>query len=64
RPAPPVAGGYQLATGINPQTVHTIMGKVPSDREKIPFWIAQKTNQLEGVFPHTGPQEKHRLLTM
>ncbi|KAJ1187713.1 hypothetical protein NDU88_004484 [Pleurodeles waltl] len=64
RPAPPVAGGYQLATGINPQTVHTIMGKVPTEREKIPFWIAQKTNQLEAVFPHTGPQEKHRLLTM
>ncbi|KAJ1183123.1 hypothetical protein NDU88_008293 [Pleurodeles waltl] len=64
RPTPPVAGGYQLATGINPQTVHTIMGKVPTEREKILFWIAQKTNQLEAVFPHTGPQEKHRLLTM
>ncbi|KAJ1180785.1 hypothetical protein NDU88_006001 [Pleurodeles waltl] len=64
RPAPPAPRGYQLATGINPQTVHTIMGKVPAEREKIPFWIAQKTNQLEAVFPHTGPQEKHRLLTM
>ncbi|KAJ1163284.1 hypothetical protein NDU88_003745 [Pleurodeles waltl] len=64
RPAPPVTGGYQLATGINPQTVHTIMGKVPAEREKIQFWIAQKTNQLEAVFLHTGPQEKQRLLTM
>ncbi|KAJ1203799.1 hypothetical protein NDU88_007580 [Pleurodeles waltl] len=64
RPAPPASGGYQLATGINPQMVHTIMGKVPAEREKIAFWIAQKTKQLEAVFPHTGPQGKHRLLTM
>ncbi|KAJ1156256.1 hypothetical protein NDU88_008980 [Pleurodeles waltl] len=64
RPAPPAPAGYQLATGINPQTVHTIMGKVPTEWEKIPYWIAQKTNQLEAVFPHTGPQEKQRILTM
>ncbi|KAJ1174147.1 hypothetical protein NDU88_005970 [Pleurodeles waltl] len=63
-PAPPAPGGYQLATGINTQTVHTIMGKVPPERRKIPFWIAQKINPLEAVFTHTGPQGKHQLLTM
>ncbi|KAJ1165533.1 hypothetical protein NDU88_005959 [Pleurodeles waltl] len=40
------------------------MGKVPAKREETPFWLAQKINTLEVVFPHTGPQDKHRILTM
>lgn len=45
-------------------TINSIMGKVPTKQKEILFWIAQKTSQLETVFPHTGPQDKHRILTM
>ncbi|KAJ1154554.1 hypothetical protein NDU88_007303 [Pleurodeles waltl] len=40
------------------------MGKVPAKREETPFWLAHKIYTLEAVFPHTGPQDKHRILTM
>ncbi|KAJ1136271.1 hypothetical protein NDU88_002688 [Pleurodeles waltl] len=53
-----------VVPGINPATVHSVMGKVPAKREETPFWLAQKINTLEAVFPHTGPQDKHRILTM
>ncbi|KAJ1189034.1 hypothetical protein NDU88_005786 [Pleurodeles waltl] len=49
---------------INPATVHSVMGKVPAKSEETPFWLAQKINTLEAVFPHTGHQDKHRILTM
>lgn len=52
------------ATGISPQTLNAIMGKVHTSQEQIPFWIAQKTSQLEVFCPHTGPQDKHRILTI
>ncbi|KAJ1104598.1 hypothetical protein NDU88_002008 [Pleurodeles waltl] len=55
---------HAVVPGINPATVHSVMGKVPAKREKTPFWLAQKINTLEAVFPHTGPQDKHRILTM
>ncbi|KAJ1128820.1 hypothetical protein NDU88_007194 [Pleurodeles waltl] len=55
---------HAVTTGINLVTVHSIMGKVPANREETPFWLAQKINTLEAVFPHTGPQDKHRILTM
>ncbi|KAJ1130739.1 hypothetical protein NDU88_009087 [Pleurodeles waltl] len=53
-----------VVPGINPATVHSVMGKVPAKREETPFWLAQKINTLEAVFPLTGPQDKHRILTM
>ncbi|KAJ1135003.1 hypothetical protein NDU88_001449 [Pleurodeles waltl] len=53
-----------MVPGINPATVHSVMGKIPAKREETPFWLAQKINTLEAVFPHTGPQDKHRILTM
>ncbi|KAJ1196160.1 hypothetical protein NDU88_000033 [Pleurodeles waltl] len=53
-----------VVPGINPATVHSVMGKVPAKREETPFWLAQKINTLEAVFPYTGPQDKHRILTM
>ncbi|KAJ1091375.1 hypothetical protein NDU88_004502 [Pleurodeles waltl] len=40
------------------------MGKVPTKQEETPFWLAQKINTLEAVFPHTLPQDKHRILRM
>ncbi|KAJ1169906.1 hypothetical protein NDU88_001794 [Pleurodeles waltl] len=40
------------------------MGRVPAKREETPFWLVQKINTLEAVFPHMGPQDKHRILTM
>ncbi|KAJ1136500.1 hypothetical protein NDU88_002916 [Pleurodeles waltl] len=55
---------HAVAPGINPVTVHSIMGKVPAKREETPFWLAQNINTLEAVFTHTGPQDKHRILTM
>ncbi|KAJ1088387.1 hypothetical protein NDU88_001544 [Pleurodeles waltl] len=55
---------HPVAPGINPATVHSIMGKVPAKREETQFWLAQKIHTLEAVFPHTGPQDKHRILTM
>ncbi|KAJ1171273.1 hypothetical protein NDU88_003138 [Pleurodeles waltl] len=53
-----------VTPGIGAVTVHSIMGKVPAKREETPFWLAQKINTLEAVFPHMGPQDKHRILTM
>ncbi|KAJ1116375.1 hypothetical protein NDU88_004590 [Pleurodeles waltl] len=55
---------HAVKPGINLVTVHSIMGKVPAKREETPFWLAQKINTLEAVVPHTGPQDKHRILTM
>ncbi|KAJ1201426.1 hypothetical protein NDU88_005235 [Pleurodeles waltl] len=55
---------HAVVPGINPATVHSVMGKVPAKREETPFWLTQKMNTLEAVFPHTGPQDKHRILTM
>ncbi|KAJ1185895.1 hypothetical protein NDU88_002681 [Pleurodeles waltl] len=55
---------HAVVPGINPATVHSVMGKVPAKREETPFWLAQKINTLETVFPHKGPQDKHRILTM
>ncbi|KAJ1214672.1 hypothetical protein NDU88_002290 [Pleurodeles waltl] len=59
-----LAQPHAVAPGINPVTAHSIMGKVPAKREETPFWLAQKMNTLEVVYPHTGPQDKHRILTM
>ncbi|KAJ1214187.1 hypothetical protein NDU88_001813 [Pleurodeles waltl] len=55
---------HAVTPGINPVTVHSIICKVQAKQEETPFWLAQKINTLEAVFPHTGPQDKHRILTM
>ncbi|KAJ1216668.1 hypothetical protein NDU88_004269 [Pleurodeles waltl] len=55
---------HAVVPGVNLTTVHSVMGKVPAKREETPFWMAQKINTLEAVFPNTGPQDKHRILTM
>lgn len=59
--AGPIQGN---ATKITPQTLNAVMGRMSTKCEIMPFWIAQKETQLEAVFPHTSPQEKHRMLTI
>ena len=60
----PAAGKPAGMPTINPQTINATMGKLTAIRNEIAFWIAQKTNQLEAVYPYTTPQDKHRILTM
>lgn len=53
----------QLATpGISPQTINAVMGKIPIRRERIPFWIALKTSQLEAVFSIQDPMKNTEFL--
>ncbi|KAJ1170796.1 hypothetical protein NDU88_002668 [Pleurodeles waltl] len=74
RPALPAPGGYQLATGITPQTIHTIMVKDAPDRrgergglpDRRPEYVKQKkdlpqsTIKKEDRTPQQKPQFKKK----
>lgn len=60
---PPPAGTAGGVT-ISPVIVNSVMGKKPPNRDDYPYWLAEKFGQLEAVFPHTSPVDRHRILTI
>ena len=54
-PIGPAALGQVAIQAISPQTINSIMGKMPVKREKIAVSITHKTNELEAIYPHTTP---------
>lgn len=40
---------------ISPVMVNSVMGKRPQNKDDLPYWLAEKFDQLEAVFPNTTP---------